>query len=424
MRYRNYRLFFAGQSFSLIGTWMQSVAMSWLVYRLTGSAFLLGIIGFVSQVPTFLVAPFSGVWADRWSRRHILLITQSVAMAQAFVLAAFVLTGTIRVWEIILLSIVLGIVNGFDIPFRQSFVVEMVEGKEDLGNAIALNSSIFHGARLIGPSLAGILIATVGEGVCFFINGINYLAVIASLAAMRITPVPATPGRRHILHDLQEGFVYAFSFPPIRYILMTIALVSFLGMPYAVLMPVFAKEVLHGGPHTFGFLMTATGIGSFTGALYLAWRKSVVGLGRVIAFAPGVFGAGVAVFALSQAMWLSFIVLIIAGFGMMMIIAASNTILQTIVDDDKRGRIMSLYTMSFMGIAPFGSLLAGALAVRIGASFTVLAGGLSCIAGSVIFASRLPTFRKYVRPVYMRLGILQDTGNEESAEMNMPSKEH
>lgn len=407
MRYRNYRLYFAGQSLSLIGTWMQSVAMSWLVYRMTGSAALLGIIGFVSQAPAFVAAPFSGVMADRWNRRHVLIIIQAVAMLQAFALAAFVLTGTVRIWEIVVLSAVLGIVNGFDIPFRQSFVVEMVEGKEDLSNAIALNSSMFHGARLIGPSLAGILIAAVGEGICFLINGFSYLAVIASLIAMQMSRVKTSAGSRHILQDLHEGFVYAFSFPPIKYILMLIALVSFLGMPYAVLMPVFAKEILHGGSHTFGFLMTAAGIGSFSGALYLAWRKSVIGLSRIIAFAPLVFGGGIAVFALSRLLWLSFIVLTVAGFGMMMIIAASNTILQTIVDDDKRGRVMSLYTMSFMGIAPFGSLFAGGLATRFGAPVTVLAGGLSCVAGSVLFAARLSVIRKHIRPVYQRLGIIR-----------------
>jgi MFS family permease len=419
LRYRNYRLFFIGQSLSLIGTWMQSVAMSWLVYRLTGSAFLLGVIGFVSQVPTFLVAPFSGVLADRWSRRYILIVTQSVAMVQAFILSVFVLTGTIKVWEIIVLSALLGIVNSFDVPFRQSFVVEMVEGKEDLGNAIALNSSMFHGSRLIGPSLAGIIIAVVGEGPCFLINGLSYMAVIVSLAAMRIETPPSVIKQHHILRQLQEGFRYAFGFPPIRYVLVLIALVSFLGMPYIVLMPVFAKEILHGGPHTFGFLMTASGLGSFTGALYLASRKSVLGLGRIIAFAPGIFGAGVAFFALSRIMWLSVILLVFAGFGMMMLIASSNTILQTVVEDDKRGRVMSMYTMAFMGIAPFGSLMAGAIAGRIGAPFTVLLGGLCSIVGSVAFVSRLPSFRKYVRPVYEQMGILP-TKDEVRVKLTVP----
>lgn len=425
LRYRNYRLFFIGQGLSLIGTWMQQVAMSWLVYRLTGSALLLGVIGFVSQVPAFLVSPFSGVLADRWDRRNMLLITQSLSMVQAFILSAFVLTGTIQVWEIILLSALLGIVNSFDIPFRQSFVVDMVEGKEDLSNAIALNSSMFHGARLIGPSLAGLLIAVVGEGVCFLVNGISYLAVIASLAAMKLTPKQPSSRKRHILHELHEGITYAFTFPPIRALLMIIGLVSLLGMPYVVLMPVFAKVILKGGPHTFGFLMTAAGLGSFTAAIYLASRKSVLGLGRIIPASLGIFGVSIAVFAFSHLVWLSLILLVFAGFGVMLQIASSNTILQTIVDDDKRGRIMSLYTMAFMGMAPFGSLLAGALAGLIGTPITVLIGGISCLIGSLIFACWLPTFRKYVRPVYVRMGIIPEVaaGIGAASEMTVPPEE-
>ena len=425
LRYRNYRLFFIGQGLSLIGTWMQQVAMSWLVYRLTGSALLLGVIGFVSQVPTFLVSPFSGVLADRWDRRNMLLITQSLSMVQAFILSAFVLTGTIQVWEIILLSALLGIVNSFDIPFRQSFVVDMVEGKEDLSNAIALNSSMFHGARLVGPSLAGLLIAVVGEGVCFLVNGISYLAVIASLAAMKLTPKQPSDRKRHILHELHEGITYAFTFPPIRALLMMIGLVSLLGMPYVVLMPVFAKVILKGGPHTFGFLMTAAGLGSFTAAIYLASRKSVLGLGRIIPVSLGIFGISIAAFAFSHLIWLSLILLVFAGFGVMLQIASSNTILQTIVDDDKRGRIMSLYTMAFMGMAPFGSLLAGALAGLIGTPITVLIGGISCLIGSLIFACWLPTFRKYIRPVYARMGIIPEVaaGIGAASEMTVPPEE-
>jgi MFS family permease len=425
LRYRNYRLFFIGQGLSLIGTWMQQVAMSWLVYRLTGSALLLGVVGFVSQVPAFLVSPFSGVLADRWDRRHMLLITQSLSMVQAFILSAFVLSGTIQVWEIILLSALLGIVNSFDIPFRQSFVVDMVEGKEDLSNAIALNSSLFHGARLIGPSLAGLLIAVVGEGVCFLINGISYLAVIASLAAMKMAPRHSLHRKRRILHELHEGITYAFTFPPIRALLMMIGLVSLLGMPYVVLMPVFAKVILHGGSHTFGFLMTAAGLGSLTAALYLASRKSVLGLGRIIVLSLSIFGLSIAAFAFSRLIWLSLILLVFAGFGVMLQIASSNTILQTIVDDDKRGRIMSLYTMAFMGMAPFGSLLAGALAGLIGAPITVLIGGISCLIGSLVFACLLPSFRKYVRPVYVRMGIIPEVaaGIRAASELTVPPEE-
>lgn len=409
---KNYRLFFAGQSFSLIGIWMQQVAMSWLVYRLTGSALLLGVIGFVSQIPTLFVAPFAGVLADRWNRRHLIITTQILSMLQALILAFLVLSGAARVWQIIVLSAVMGVINSFDVPFRQAFVVETVNGKEDLANAIALNSSMFHGTRLIGPSLAGILIASVGEGICFLINGMSYLAVLFSLMAMKITPKEPAPRNRRILHELKEGFSYAFSFTPIRSTLLLIALVSLLGIPYVVLMPVFAKEILHGGPHTFGFLMTASGIGSFASAIYLASRKSVFGLDKLIALSPALFGLSIAAFAFSRSTWLSLIILIFAGFGMMLQIASSNTLIQTIVDDDKRGRVMSLYTMSFMGMAPFGSLLAGALAGRIGATQTVLFGGLCCLAGSMYFLLRLPAFKKSIHPAYERLGILPEVENE------------
>ncbi len=385
--------------------------MSWLVYRLTGSALLLGVVGFVSQIPTLLVAPIAGVLADRWNRRNLILATQGLAMVQAFILAWLVLAGNIRVWEIILLSGVMGVINSFDVPFRQAFVVEMVNDKDDLANAIALNSSMFHGTRLIGPSLAGILIASVGEGVCFLINGISYLAVLCSLLTMKILPRPVTPRKRRILHELQEGFTYAYQFTPIRSILMLIALVSLLGIPYVVLMPVFAREILHGGPHTFGFLMTASGVGSFTAALYLASRRSILGLERIIAAAPALFGLSIAAFAFSSMTWLSLAILVFAGFGMMIHIASSNTVIQTLVDDDKRGRIMSLYTMAFMGMAPFGSLLAGALAGQIGAPRTVMLGGLCCILGAAVFSLKLPKFRKGARPVYERQGIIPAGGS-------------
>jgi MFS family permease len=422
-RSRNYRLFFAGQSFSLIGTWMQGVSMSWLVYRMTGSALLLGVIGFVSQIPTLAISPFAGVIADRWNKRQLLIATQSLAMVQAFILAALVLAGVIHIWEIVILSALLGIVNSFDVPIRQSFVVEMV-GKEDLANAIALNSSMFHGTRLIGPSLAGLLIGLTGEGVCFLINGFSYLSVICSLIAMRIAPRPRSSGSPPVLSELKEGFAYAFSFTPIRSILMLIALVSLLGIPFVVLMPVFAREILHGGPHTFGFLMTASGVGSFAASIYLASRKNVLGLGRIIAFSPAVFGLSIIAFSFSRSLLLSLVILVFAGFGMMIQIASSNTIIQTVVDDDKRGRVMSLYTMAFMGMAPFGSLLAGALAGRIGTPHTVVLGGICCLLGSAAFILGLPAFRKAVRPVYERLGILPSEGGAESEpELKTPRKE-
>ncbi len=407
-RSRNYRLFFAGQSFSLIGTWMQQVAMSWLVYRLTGSALLLGVIGFVSQIPTLFVAPFAGVLADRWNRRKLIVATQVFSMVQAFVLAWLVLAGSVRVWHIILLSTLIGIINSFDVPFRQAFVVEMVEDKDDLANAIALNSSMFHGTRLIGPSLAGILIATVGEGLCFLVNGVSYLAVLCSLVAMKVLPRPVTVHKRRIFHELKEGFSYAYRFTPIRSMLLLIGAVSLLGIPYVVLMPVFAKEILHGGPHTFGFLVAASGIGSFTASIYLASRRSVLGLERLVAFAPALFGLSIAAFAFSRLTWLSLVILVFAGFGVMIQIASSNTMIQTLVDDDKRGRVMSLYTMAFMGMAPFGSLLAGALAGHIGAPQTVVLGGICCMLGAAAFSMKLHAFRKAADPVYARLGIIRE----------------
>jgi len=425
LSYRNYRLFFFGQGISLVGTWMQQVAMSWLVYRLTGSALLLGTVGFTSQIPTFLVAPFAGVLADRCNRRRLLLATQSLAMAQAFLLAYFVLTGSIQVWQIITLSLLLGVVNGFDIPLRQSFVIEMVEEKEGLANAIALNSSMVNAARLVGPSVAGLLISLLGEGVCFLLNGVSYLAVLVSLALMRVAPRPVRQTRSSILHELREGVSYAANFVPIRVILLLLALVSLMGMPYAVLMPVFAKNVLHGGPHTFGFLLAASGIGAFAATMYLASRRSVIGLGRLIAISCALFGVGIAAFALSSLLWVSLLSLMVAGFGAMMQVAASNTILQTIVDDDKRGRIMSLFTMAFMGMTPFGSLFAGALAARIGAQVTVQIGGLACLVGALLFAAWLPTFREKVRPIYARLDIIPEVakGIQSASELTVPPKE-
>lgn len=408
LRSRNYRLFVAGQSVSLVGTWMQQVAMSWLVYRLTGSAMLLGVVGFASQIPTLFISPVAGVLADRWDRRRLLLATQTLAMVQAALLALVVLAGVVQVWQIVVLSLVLGVVNAIDIPVRQSFVVDMVEQREDLGNAIALNSSMVNSARLIGPSIAGLLVATVGEGVCFLLNAVSYLAVIVALAAMRIAPAshPASQ-RRHIVHELLEGFSYSFQFGPIRSILLLIALISLMGMPYTVLMPVFAKDILQGGAHTFGFLMTAAGSGALAGTLYLATRQTVLGLGRVIVRATVLFAFGIMVFALSSNLILSLGALAIGGFGAMTLIASCNTVLQTILDEDKRGRVMSFFTMAFMGMAPFGSLGAGTMSDIIGPRETLLIGGVGCLVGALLFARHLPRIREKVRPIYQRMGIIQ-----------------
>lgn len=406
LKYRNYRLYFYGQSISLIGTWIQRITTPWLVYHLTNSPFLLGLVGFAGQIPTFLIAPFAGVFTDRWNRYHLLIVTQVAAMVQAFLLAFLYLSGSIQVWHIVLLSVLLGIVNAFDVPVRQSFVVEMVEKKEDLGNAIALNSSMVNGARLFGPSIAGMLIAFTGEGICFLLNGVSYLFVIASLLMMKISPRKAAPRQKKVVHELKEGFKYTFGFAPIRYLILLLALVSLVGMPYTVLMPVFAKEILHGGSHTFGFLMGASGMGALLGALFLASRKNVLGLDKVIPLAAATFGAGLIAFSFSRFFLLSMGLMVFVGLGMMLQMASTNTILQTIVDDDKRGRVMSFYTMAFMGTAPFGSFIAGSLASKIGAPDTLVVGGVACLLGTLIFVKYLPHFQKAIRPIYIRLGLV------------------
>ncbi len=408
LRHRNYRLFFSGQGISLVGTWITRVATSWLVYRLTGSAAVLGIVGFAGQIPTFLLAPFAGVWVDRGDRYRVLVVTQVLSMLQSFALAWLALAGTITVRQIIALGAFQGLVNAFDTPARQAFVVDMVEEPADLANAIALSSSMVNGARLIGPSVAGVLIAIAGEGWCFFVDGVSYLAVIGSLLLMRIRPRARRIPDKHVLADLREGFGYAFGFMPIRAVLLLLALVSLMGVPYTVLMPVIAVDVLHGGPHTLGFLMGATGVGALGGAVYLASRRSVLGLGRVIPIAAGVFGAGLVAFSASRNVVLSLVLMLVTGAGMMTQMASSNTIIQTIVREEMRGRVMAFYTMAFMGTAPFGSLLAGALAARIGAPRTIAAGGVACIAGGLVFARALPRLRQLVAPIYVERGIMPE----------------
>jgi MFS family permease len=425
-QYRNYRLFFGGQSISLIGTWIQRVAVPWLVYHLTGSAFLLGVVGFAGQIPTFLLSPFAGVMTDRWNRYYLLIGTQVASMIQALILTILFFTGTIAVWNIILLSLLLGCINAFDVPARQSFVIDLVEKREDLGNAIALNSSMVNSARLLGPSIAGILIALTGEGMCFLLNGLSYLFVIISLLFMKVTPKESNNRKKHVMSELKEGFSYVFRFAPIRYIMLLLSIASLMGMSYTILMPVIAKEILHGGSHTFGFLMGAAGLGALSGALYLASRKGVLGLGRIIPLAAGVFGVGLIAFSFSRFFWLSMVLIVIIGLGMMLQMASSNTIIQTIIDDDKRGRVMSIYTMAFLGMAPFGSFLAGTLAKTIGAPNTILIGGISCLTGALIFARKLPELKKLIRPVYVKLGIIPpeiSTGIQIATDLAVPPEE-
>jgi MFS family permease len=406
LEHRNYRLFFGGQGISLIGTWMQRIAMSWLVYRLTNSAFLLGLVAFMSSIPTFILAPFAGVLADRWNLQRSLIITQTMAMIQALILAVLTLTGLISLIHILILSAVLGFINALDMPMRQSFVVEMVEDKKDLGNAIALNSSLVNSARLFGPAIAGMVIVAVGEGICFLINGLSYLAVIASLWSMKIAPKTENAQSTHIWEDLREGLSYVYRFIPIRSLLLLLSLVSLMGVPYTTLMPIFAKDILHGNSRTLGFLMGCSGIGALIGAIFLASRRSILGLGKVIIAASSIFGIGLITFSLSHFPLLSFGLMLVTGFGMMVQMASTNTVLQTIVDEDKRGRVMSFYAVALRGIAPIGALLAGFMASTLGAANTLLIGGTSCIAGSLLFAGKLTLLRQMVRPIYIKKDII------------------
>jgi MFS family permease len=422
LRHRNYRLFFGGQSISLIGTWMTRIATAWLVYRLTHSALLLGLVGFSGQIPIMLIGPFAGVWVDRWDRHRTLVVTQVLSMVQSFWLAGLALAHVITVGDIIGLSLFQGAINAFDMPARQAFVVQMVEDRADLSNAIALNSSMVNGARLIGPSLAGIIIAAVGEGYCFLLDGISYIAVIASLLMMTIVVAQTHARRTHVLAELKEGWQYVNRSTPIRSILLLLALVSLVGMPYTVLMPIFAGTVLHGGPHTLGFLMGASGVGALTGAIALATRRSVVGLGRVVMYTSMGFGIGLISFASSHWLALSLPLMAFAGFCMMTQMASSNTILQTIVHEEKRGRVMSFYSVAFQGTAPFGSLIAGAAASRIGAPHTLMIGGSICVLGGLWFYTQLPRIRAVVRPIYRKLGIIPEVAAGMQAATSVASR--
>src|SRR3954470_18259701 len=408
LSHRNYRLFFAGQTVSLIGTWLTRIATSWLVYRLTGSATLLGVIAFCGLVPTFVLAPIAGVIVDRHSRHRVIVITQVLSMLQSFALAGLSLAGVITVAEVAGLQLFQGVINAFDTPARQAFVVEMVEDRRDLANAIALNSSMFNGARLLGPSVAGVLIALVGEGGCFLIDGISYLAVIASLLAMTVRPSAPRGEQKHMLHEMREGWRYTAGSPAIRSMLTLLSVVSLVGMPYTVLMPVIASDRLHGGANTLGFLMAAVGLGALGGAVRLAMRRSVVGLGNTIVVSAICFGVTLIAFAASQKIWLSLPLLIGVGFSMMLQTASTNTVLQTILKERMRGRVMAFYTMAVMGTAPFGSLIAGVLADRIGAPWTIAGGGVVCAAAAGYCATRLPRLREQVRPIYQKLGILPE----------------
>ncbi|MGO8691503.1 MAG: MFS transporter [Thermoguttaceae bacterium] len=427
LKHRNFQLFFCGQGISLIGTWMQQTALIWLVTRLTHSPFLLGLVAFCSQIPAFVLAPLAGVFTDRWNLHRTIIATQVLAMLQAVILVVLTWRGVITVWQILLLAVFMGLINAFDIPARQSFLIQMVEGRDGLSGAISLNSSMFNAARLMGPAIAGVLIVAVGEATCFLLNAVSYLAVLAALLAMRLPPRPPAKPPQHVLHELIEGVRYAFGFAPIRDILLLVTAVNLVAMPLqSVLLPIFGTDVLHGGPDTLGLLMSAVGMGSLVGALLLAARKTVVGLGRKIAWASAAFGLSLIAFSLSGVLWLSLLILVACGLAVMTETAASNTILQTIVDDDKRGRVMSFYAMAFLGVAPLGSLLAGALSSHKGIGVTRVAqlGGSVCLVAALLFACRLPALRKLVHPIYRRIGVLPDvtSGIPSEADLTVPDE--
>jgi MFS family permease len=387
---------------------MQRIAMPWMVYSMTGSTLLLGLVSFTGQIPTLLLSPVAGVLTDRWNRYHVLVVSQILSLVQASILAWLSLSGLIEIWHIVVLSITLGCINAFDVPSRQSFIIDMVGRKEDLGNAIALNSTMFNGARLIGPSVAGLLLATTSEGVCFLVNAVSYLFVIASLLMMKLEKKKLKKNKPEILKELKEGLRYTFGFAPIKQVIILLSLVSLTGMSYSVLMPVFAKEVLQGGSQTYGFLMGAAGFGALIGSLYLASQTTILKLGRIVPASAMLFGGGLVILSFSRVFPLSMFLIVFVGMGLMLQTATSNTILQTITEDDKRGRVMSFYTMAVMGTAPFGSLLAGTLAKFIGTPATIFLGGLSTIIGALFFFRKLPELKLAVKPIYIRLGVIPE----------------
>lgn len=406
LRHRNFKLFFFGQSISVIGSWMTRLATTWLVYHLTHSALLLGIVSFAGQIVSFALGPFAGVWVERLDRRRLLVWTQAAAAVQSLALAALTMAHVITLWEIIALTAFQGVINAFDMPARQSFLVQMVDDRNDLSNAIAINSSMANGARLIGPAIAGLVIAAFGEGACFLIDGLSYLAVIASLLLMRIPRLDVCRDKANMLEQMREGWNYVRTFRPIRTILLLFALVSLMGYSWSVLLPVFAVRVLHGGAATLGWLMGASGVGALVSAISLAFRRSVVGLTRMLQIGSAMLGGALILFGLSHTLWLSLVLMVFVGFGMLQAASVSNIVIQSLVTEDKRARAMSYYTMAFFGAAPFGSLLAGSLADRIGAPHTVILTGAFCLAGSLWFTFELPKIKAVMRPIYQEMGLL------------------
>jgi MFS family permease len=399
-------LFFTGQSVSLIGTWVTLLATSWLVYRLTNSAFLLGLVGFCSQIAMLVLGPIAGVFVDRWDRRRVLVCTQALSAVQSATLAVLTLSGVITVWQVLVLQFAQGVIHSFDTPARHSFIISMLDDRADLSNAIALNSIMVNGSRIIGPAVGGALVAAVGEGWCFALDAVSYLAVIGSLLAMRVPRREQAPASQPVIAQLAAGFQYVRSFEPIRTALCLIAAVSMFGIPHSVLMPVMASDILGGGSYTLGVLIASFGLGALTGAAYLASRTTVVGLGRAIGYSTLIYGIGLIGFALSRNLYLSMPLLLIAGTGFMTAIAASNTFIQTLVQEDLRGRVMAFYTMAFLGTTPIGSLVAGTIAEQVGAPATITGGGILCVVTGIWFLRKLPSLRAVVRPIYIERGIL------------------
>jgi MFS family permease len=417
LRHRNFQLFFSGQLISLIGTWMQNVAQAWLVYSLTGSSWLLGVVGFAGQIPIFLFAPLGGLAADRWNRHKIVIATQTASMILAFALAALTLMHIVKVWEVVVLAALLGVVNAFDVPARQSFLIEMVS-RDDLMNAIALNSSMFNGARVIGPAIAGITVAKIGEGWCFFANAVSYIAVIAGLLMMRLEPFEEQKHQTSPFEHIKEGFEYVQKTAPMMALVWLIGIVSLVAVPYSVLMPVFADQILHRGAHGLGILMGASGVGALLGALTLAMRRGVRGLGHTVGYAAGMFGLSLILFAVSKNFWLSVVMLVPVGYGVMLQMSGSNTLIQSMVPDKLRGRAMAVYTMMFMGMAPLGSLFAGALADRVGAPWTVSVGGVGAIAGAWWFLKNLPKWQMEARQLIAAQGLSPTVAAEKREAMS------
>jgi len=407
LRNRNYRFFFVGQGISNIGTWMQMVATSWLVFRLTGSSFMMGLVSFSAQLPAFIFSPVAGVVGDRFNRKKILIIAQAGAMAQASALAAVTLLGVVNVWQVMALGFVLGCVNAFEMPTRHALVPEMIEQRHDLSNAIALHSGLFNAARLVGPAIAGLLVASAGEGVCFTVNAVSFIAALAALKAMRIAPRNRNGIHATFIADLREGIAYLTEFPPIPILLAIVAVLTMNAMMFPVLLPIFAGRILEGGSLTYGFLVAASGLGALAATVFLARRRSVLGLDRVIAICFSLFGLGLIAFSFSRLLLLSLCILTVIGFAMIGALTSCNTIIQTIVDEEKRGRIMSFYIMVFMGASPFGSFLSGLISEHAGAQATVFGGGLLCLLGSVLFALNLPAMRRYTKPLFLKMGIIK-----------------